>query len=90
MLPQHRKEVRILLIGDRSWFLLRLCQQWSPIYNLLPFLSIFRGVGKTSLILSLVSESFPSEVPPRAEEITIPADLTPEKVPTCIVDYSGE
>ena len=52
-------------------------------------LIIFSGVGKTSLILSLVSESFPSEVPPRAEEITIPADLTPEKVPTCIVDYSG-
>uniref|UniRef100_A0A2K5Y318 Mitochondrial Rho GTPase 2 n=1 Tax=Mandrillus leucophaeus TaxID=9568 RepID=A0A2K5Y318_MANLE len=27
-------------------------------------------------------------VPPRAEEITIPADVTPEKVPTHIVDYS--
>jgi len=47
------------------------------------------GVGKTSLILSLVSESFPAEVPPRAEEITVPADLTPEKVPTCIVDSSA-
>ncbi len=64
MLPQQRKEVRILLVGDR-------------------------GVGKTSLILSLVSESFPTEVPHRAEEITIPADLTPERVPTCIVDYSA-
>eukprot|EP00095_Tigriopus_kingsejongensis_P010115 maker-scaffold152_size304267-snap-gene-2.28 protein:Tk10115 transcript:maker-scaffold152_size304267-snap-gene-2.28-mRNA-1 annotation:"mitochondrial rho gtpase 1-like isoform 4" len=63
MLPQSRKEVRILLLGDRS-------------------------VGKTSLILSLVSEEFPHDVPPRAEEITIPGDLTPEKVPTCIVDYS--
>jgi len=41
------------------------------------------------LILSLVSEEFPLDVPPRAEEITIPGDLTPEKVPTCIVDYSG-
>lgn len=30
-----------------------------------------------------------SQVPPRAEEITIPADVTPEKVPTHIVDYSG-
>ena len=49
-----------------------------------------REVGKTSLILSLVSEEFPLDVPPRAEEITIPGDLTPEKVPTCIVDYSGE
>lgn len=29
------------------------------------------------------------QVPPRAEEITIPADVTPENVPTHIVDYSG-
>lgn len=48
------------------------------------------GVGKTSLILSLVSEEFPEQVPPRAEEITIPPDVTPEKVPTHIVDYSGD
>jgi hypothetical protein len=40
--------------------------------------------------LSLVSEEFPLDVPPKAEEITIPGDLTPERVPTCIVDYSGE
>uniref|UniRef100_A0A8C2UEH5 Mitochondrial Rho GTPase n=1 Tax=Coturnix japonica TaxID=93934 RepID=A0A8C2UEH5_COTJA len=39
-------------------------------------------------IMSLVSEEFPEEVPPRAEEITIPADVTPERVPTHIVDYS--
>nr|CAB3265573.1 mitochondrial Rho GTPase 1-like [Phallusia mammillata] len=45
-------------------------------------------VGKTSLILSLVSEEFPEDVPCRVEEITIPADVTPEKVPTYIVDYS--
>lgn len=48
-----------------------------------------RGVGKTSLILSLVSEEFPEDVPHKAEEITIPADVTPEMVPTNIVDYSG-
>lgn len=29
------------------------------------------------------------QVPYRAEEITIPADVTPERVPTHIVDYSG-
>jgi len=46
------------------------------------------GVGKTSLILSLVTEEFPDDVPARAEEITIPADVTPEKVPTHIVDFS--
>uniref|UniRef100_A0A8C9R5Q0 Mitochondrial Rho GTPase n=1 Tax=Scleropages formosus TaxID=113540 RepID=A0A8C9R5Q0_SCLFO len=45
-------------------------------------------VGKTSLIMTLVSEEFPDEVPLRAEEITIPADVTPERVPTHIVDYS--
>uniref|UniRef100_UPI003AADA5F5 mitochondrial Rho GTPase 2 isoform X5 n=1 Tax=Centroberyx gerrardi TaxID=166262 RepID=UPI003AADA5F5 len=45
-------------------------------------------VGKTSLIMSLVGEEFPEHVPLRAEEITIPADVTPEKVPTHIVDYS--
>lgn len=61
----HRKNVRILLVGDP-------------------------GVGKTSLILSLVSEQFPEEVPPRAEEITIPANVIPEQVPTNIVDYSSE
>uniref|UniRef100_A0A8C9T2H6 Mitochondrial Rho GTPase n=1 Tax=Scleropages formosus TaxID=113540 RepID=A0A8C9T2H6_SCLFO len=47
-------------------------------------------VGKTSLIMSLVGEEFPEEVPLRAEEITIPADVTPEKIPTHIVDYSGK
>uniref|UniRef100_A0AAR2LYE1 Mitochondrial Rho GTPase 2 n=1 Tax=Pygocentrus nattereri TaxID=42514 RepID=A0AAR2LYE1_PYGNA len=47
-------------------------------------------VGKTSLIMSLVGEEFPEAVPLRAEEITIPADVTPEKVPTHIVDYSGK
>ena len=54
------------------------------------YFKILRSVGKTSLILSLVSEEFPVDVPAKAEEITIPGDLTPERVPTCIVDYSGE
>ncbi|XP_053813526.1 WD repeat-containing protein 90 isoform X4 [Vidua chalybeata] len=55
-----------------------------------PFMALGFGaqVGKTSLIMALVGEEFPEEVPPRAEEITIPADVTPEKVPTHIVDYS--
>lgn len=39
--------------------------------------------------MSLVSEEFPEDVPTKAEEITIPADVTPEKVPTNIVDYSA-
>lgn len=48
------------------------------------------GVGKTSLILSLVTEEFTEHVPPKAEEITIPADVTPEQVPTNIVDICGK
>ncbi|XP_026329621.1 mitochondrial Rho GTPase isoform X2 [Hyposmocoma kahamanoa] len=47
------------------------------------------GVGKTSLILSLVTEEFAEHVPPKAEEITIPADVTPEQVPTNIVDINA-
>ncbi|KAG0417494.1 hypothetical protein HPB47_005558, partial [Ixodes persulcatus] len=46
------------------------------------------GVGKTSLILSLVSEQFPEDVPPRAEEITIPADVTPEKANVVCIVYA--
>ncbi|XP_063725622.1 mitochondrial Rho GTPase 1-A-like [Symsagittifera roscoffensis] len=45
-------------------------------------------VGKTSLILSLISEEFLEEVPARTEEITIPPDVTPQFVPTHIVDFS--
>ncbi|CAK9300103.1 unnamed protein product [Gordionus sp. m RMFG-2023] len=48
------------------------------------------GVGKTSIILSLVTDEFAIEVPPRAEEITIPADVTPDRVPTYIVDFSTQ
>ena len=33
-------------------------------------------------IHSFFSEAFPIDVPARAEEITIPAELTPEKVTT--------
>lgn len=54
------------------------------------------GVGKTSLVLSLVSEQFideaddPSfELPSKLESITIPAEVTLEKVPGIIIDYSS-
>lgn len=42
-------------------------------------------------ILLVVRRHWPLmfQVPLRAEEITIPADVTPERVPTHIVDYSG-
>lgn len=48
---------------------------------------IFGGVLNDCLpLLCAISP----QVPSRAEEITIPADVTPEKVPTHIVDYSGD
>lgn len=54
-----------------------------------PFNSIsIAGVGKTSLIFSLVSEEFSEEVPAKSEEITIPPDVTPDRVTTQIVDTS--
>ena len=47
-----------------------------------------------SSCILLVAHTFGSfsvfQVPLRAEEITIPADVTPERVPTHIVDYSGK
>uniref|UniRef100_A0A915J7S8 Mitochondrial Rho GTPase 1 n=1 Tax=Romanomermis culicivorax TaxID=13658 RepID=A0A915J7S8_ROMCU len=46
------------------------------------------GVGKTSLILSLISEEFSDIVPAKVDEIVIPADVTPEGIPTHIVDFS--
>ncbi len=141
-----RKDVRILLVGERKCFLaVQTSADCSSAAGSIVFpikihtgsgflftnrhswwkkhletnvsLSLAARVGKTSLILSLVSEEFPEEVrrfadvsrtrffvgqcspnstslflqvPPRAEEITIPADVTPEKVPTHIVDYSSE
>ncbi|KAF3704531.1 WD repeat-containing protein 90 [Channa argus] len=51
-----------------------------------PDLVVYTGYGveKELSFYSLTKK----QVPPRAEEITIPADVTPEKVPTHIVDYS--
>lgn len=52
------------------------------------------GVGKSSLILSLVSEQFIDqldntfEIPAKLEPIVIPAEVTLENVPGIIIDYS--
>lgn len=43
-----------------------------------------------SVMFIYASSFHVSQVPLRAEEITIPADVTPERVPTHIVDYSGK
>lgn len=48
------------------------------------------GVGKSSLILSLLTETFiPSDkIPKKCEPITIPKDVTPEQIETLIIDWS--
>lgn len=77
--------VRILLVGDRKF------NCGYQFYILAIHIScIAAQCGKTSIILALVGEEFPPFVPPRAEEITIPGDVTPEKVPTHILDFSCE
>lgn len=78
-----KKDVRILLVGEGNAKRKIFVNSWN---FRVPFLD---GVGKTSLILSLISEEFPELPPARAEEILIPADVTPEKIPTHIVDFSS-
>lgn len=78
-----RREVRILLVGDRKYHGTFVFVQINLILVIL-----IAGVGKTSLIFSLVSEEFSEEVPAKSEEITIPPDVTPDRVTTQIVDTS--
>ncbi|KJE94590.1 rho 1 protein [Capsaspora owczarzaki ATCC 30864] len=44
------------------------------------------GVGKSSLITSLIKEQFVEQVPAVVAEVTIPPEVTPEKVTTQIAD----
>lgn len=46
------------------------------------------GSGKTSLIHSLINDEFDYDLPPKLENITIPADITPDHVPIHITDFS--
>lgn len=78
--------VRILLVGDRKYIAYKQLVLW--LNNWLFLATHTAQCGKTSIILALVGEEFPPFVPPRAEEITIPGDVTPEKVPTHILDFS--
>lgn len=47
------------------------------------------GVGKSSIITSLIKESFVNHVPHVVPEVTIPPEVTPENVTTSIVDTSS-
>lgn len=46
------------------------------------------GVGKTSLIYSLVNDEFEPKLPDKMATITIPVEVTSENVPLQIIDYS--
>ncbi|KJH51864.1 GTP-binding domain protein [Dictyocaulus viviparus] len=46
------------------------------------------GVGKTSLVMSLLEDEWVEYVPPKLDRVLIPADVTPENVTTSIVDCS--
>ncbi|KAL6217395.1 PREDICTED: mitochondrial Rho GTPase 2 [Fragaria vesca subsp. vesca] len=48
-----------------------------------------RGTGKSSLIVSLATETFPESLPPVLPPTTLPADLYPDRVPVTIIDTSS-
>jgi mitochondrial Rho GTPase 1 len=48
------------------------------------------GVGKSTLVTSLIREAFVENVPEIVPEVTIPPDVTMEKVMTHIVDSSSK
>lgn len=74
-----RVDVQILVLGDGKRFFLQFILLFS-----------LDGVGKTSLIMALVEDAFCSDVPARIDRVIIPPDVSPERVVTSIVDYSGK
>ena len=52
-------------------------------------INLLESVGKTSLITSFLKESFEEKVPACLPEISIPPEVTVDKVQTFIVDTAG-
>ncbi|KAJ1678026.1 ERMES complex Ca(2+)-binding regulatory GTPase gem1, partial [Spiromyces aspiralis] len=48
------------------------------------------GVGKSTLITTLIKEEFISDIQPTMPEVTIPPEITPENVTTHIIDTSAK
>ncbi|KAM4086095.1 hypothetical protein ACJW30_10G077700 [Castanea mollissima] len=48
-----------------------------------------RGTGKSSLIASAASESFPENVPPVLPPTRLPADFFPDRIPVTLIDTSS-
>ena len=49
-----------------------------------------RGTGKSSLIVTAISEAFPSSVPPVLPPTRMPDDFYPDRVPITIIDTSSK
>lgn len=47
------------------------------------------GTGKSSLIVSVATESFPENVPKLVPPTRLPADYYPDRVPITIIDTSS-
>lgn len=77
------------MVGKTSLIMSLVGEEFPEEVSVCPI--IIRSLAECSVMwLSYnISAPFLEQVPSRAEEITIPADVTPEKVPTHIVDYSG-
>ncbi|CAO2832721.1 unnamed protein product [Amaranthus hypochondriacus] len=48
-----------------------------------------RGTGKSSLIVTAISETFPTNVPPILPPSRLPDDMFPDRVPITIIDTSS-
>ncbi|KAL0961338.1 hypothetical protein HGRIS_006294 [Hohenbuehelia grisea] len=74
-----RRDVRILLVGDGQYTI-----HDSPAYAHKP--QNTEGVGKSTIVTSLIKEDFVAHVQHIVPEVTIPPEVTPENVTTYIVD----
>ncbi|KAK1364780.1 Mitochondrial Rho GTPase [Heracleum sosnowskyi] len=48
-----------------------------------------KGTGKSSLIVTAVADTFPTNVPPVLPPTSLPVDIYPEKVPVTIIDTAS-
>ncbi|THH20112.1 hypothetical protein EW146_g1214 [Bondarzewia mesenterica] len=77
-----RRDVRILLVGDGKPSFV----SGNPSASELAYVAYLEGVGKSTIVTSLIKESFVAQVQHIVPEVTIPPEVTPENVTTYIVD----
>lgn len=79
-----RRDVRILLVGDGT------CALYLAGHTGISIGCVLDGVGKSTIVTSLIKESYVPHVQHIVPEVTIPPEVTPENVTTYIVDSGGE